>query len=104
MGSRLAKLAARREELIARSRSLRGEFRDNAERIHARLAWADRVVTAGRALRRSPILLGVGALVLLFGGKGVVRLIGTAYRYAPMALGAFQLARRDGALQERSRE
>ena len=44
MGSRLAELATRREELIARSRALRGEFRDNAERIHDRLAWVDRVV------------------------------------------------------------
>ena len=96
MGSRLAELAARREEQVARSHALRAEFRENAERVSARFSWVDRVVSAGRAMRRSgPILAAVGAAAVIFVGPSrVFRFLTSAYRYAPMALGAFQFARR----------
>ena len=57
-------LADRRRALVAQAAAQRSLIAQHAAPWRARLAWADRGITAGRALCRHPLWL-VGAALLL---------------------------------------
>lgn len=64
MTSKLAKIVARREALVARAGAQRAEFGTLVERHHVLLRVADTGYRVGRTLARYPLLTFLGAVLL----------------------------------------
>lgn len=97
MTSRLADLTARRDALVERSRTQRDEIRSHAERILGEIGWVATLGRAARALRRSgPVIAFVAGIVMVVGPSRVLRALGTAVRYAPIALDTYRVVRGEG--------
>lgn len=97
MRSHLATLGARREALVARSVAQREEILGHAARIGAEVSWAGVLVRAATALRRSgPMIALVAGIVMIAGPTRVLRGLGTAVRYVPIALDAYRVVRGEG--------
>lgn len=94
MTSRLRVLAERRRELVLRSEAHRARLAATIDGLHREIAIAETVVTVARGVRRYRALFGfVAAALLLFGPSRTRRWLSGAVAFAPVAIGAFRLAK-----------
>jgi hypothetical protein len=81
---------------VERSHAQRDEIGSCAARIRGEIGWVATLVRAATALRRSgPVIALVAGVVMIAGPSRVLRALGAAVRYVPIALDAYRVVRGD---------
>lgn len=95
MSSRLARIVARKEALVARSQTQRAELNAIAERLRGEMTLVDTAYGAARTLSRIAPVVGAAALAMFTANpSGASGLISKVARFGPLVLGAYRLFRR----------
>lgn len=100
MSSRLQVLAERRQELVRRAEAHRAELASGVAGFHREIAIVETVVSVVRGIRRYRTAFGaVAAALVVFGPSRTRRWLSVAVALAPVALGAYRLAKDIPALE-----